>query len=527
MANISKSTLRSRKKYSFDATHAAELAEAGYIFDIEDTLKQFRVYAHGIAKDTFSKVVSSSTIKKPWAKALDRVEKKEEEVATKLVKAMGIKLTNNPRLQVINVFNEMMEYHFGTLDDNLNMEVLIYEWLRDVIARQINDEDLSDDIKEELKKITKRNNKILTKFRSDVKRASRILKDALTNSSDVVKMTELHENILKASTLGESLTPEEVIRLLNISKGYTQEGVSAYTASFLDQFSGVNILEIDLGLGTTKAKDKKTITEEVTSILSTSGWDTSPHKEAKLHFYTDFTIKVENKKNTDLKAAIGVSVKTTRTYTKNYVTHSVSREMDDSISFSDAQEKYGDVLGNLLKYAAVSFVSHYNIKGVKHHTDQILRPLAYILLNGIAFANSLSSGKTINQEGFHFLLNINNRYYWYSDLIASLIEGIEDYAGQAYKTTGVWKIEGVNDTFNIRQFLSMDIKRVSAKHYIKEYNLFKYEDRIAPMIQNTTLKRWYEEGQKMFNSASLRIDGKQFKVWKRLTVTAGRTRRKK
>lgn len=495
---------------SFSSSVSDTLSYNNYIFSSSTNLESFRVVAKDYSKRKFQDIVS--LVANKWEDKIIEIEQMETLKAREIAHALGLSRERKPTDAVLDWFNKLIFESLETENDQLTIETLLVN----VYGKELKD------ILENAE-VSKRKNfmqNALERFdilqSHDETEVSNFIRkfEEIINSADQNKIKGLNgiqKDVLNKIKTKTNMSPTKLVNLLQMEKGYGQEG---FLLHLLASAKAITSVTSDVGtkfVGDLNKKVEQTIVDGIEKKgYRLHGGETGIHTDIVATFKGN--IKV------------GISAKTTVDATSQSVLYRVSHKIGEPVSFAKARTVERGELHSLIDKAGVLIMSYYMQHGSFYGTDSVLRPLAYLILNSDEFINIIANSQQMEDETFHYLLNINNRFYWFSDFIKSIIGGIEDYAGKTYSGS-FWKVGGLTKP----GFSNSDLwkRKIQIKRKEVDRGKESYVERIPAMLADTELASYYREGKRIFDSSTLRMDGTMFRIIRESSSSIKRSTRKK
>jgi hypothetical protein len=484
------------------------LSTPAYVFSTDTSYTSFKGFADSKAAGAVEKV--SSTVEKIYAGVpeisgrIKQIEAKEKEIALKLCQAFGFEIGGDPRSNFKREFEKFMN---GQHDDrttqaliDINAETISYNMVSGVFYKQIGDYKDSKKNKTQSRNIIKRN--FIEDAKEEQKRRDLATKAIMT--SDISNGSVLYQRVQNAKELAE--TSSNAMAFISIGKGYVQEiRIGELMRRFLSQEPDIEkqvgkIIVNPVG----NAESKKEMEEKVTKSLMgkiQKGIDTSG-ESGKLST-TDIVVSVPSAGEI---LNLNIDVKTSDT--EKYVKHSFK------FTVPELEKSWPLMQKDIFNLGIMAIINNANVtKRVSKYSglDQATRPLVGSVLTNEKFISSfIPDPKTVESKDFQNIIVLNDRLFWYSELVHAIPKNVLDTA------TGKGKKSFYDFTMMLEDYqplLSLastqSSKLLQLKRKVLKRKLAKskktYEERQPILMADPDIQNLFTQYRQAANSLSFNV----------------------
>lgn len=500
----------SSRSISSSAAEKIATNNPSYVFSSIASLTSFKSLADKISESAISNIKNSKLLD-DMKHVLDEIQNIESKKALEFCKSYGKEANlSNARDLVLKIFQDGM----NLVPSNMDTEAIILH----IVKEELNNIDRSTLAKTDqsfLKNLESRQKNIGNKTEA-IEEILQTLQD-----TDLVKSmrdgveTELAPIYFAYKNLKNTIGNENIVQLLKTGKGTLQELID-YT--YLSKIFANSSIKLDL-VGSINAKDTERIINSIASARkgSSAAGITKQGIETDLFAYYDVDKK------------LGISIKSTvdvkdgkylyRTSDNDYVYN-----IKDIANSLKDDSKYKEIY-KAVQYGLVVLMSSFNMESSINPTyyarDKVLKPLAFSIINSEHFIlnffrkqqkdDNLKTIDILKDPDFHFILIINNKVFWYSDILKTTIEEVSNYNSDIY-----------NKLLTLENFDSMSLMASKANSlYDRKRQLLRrkeikkeksYEKRLEYILKDSELLGMLKEYNEAAKSLSIRISTSNFRV---------------
>lgn len=397
------------------------LTTPAYVFSTDASYTSFKDFADVKAAEAMTSVKTSIEnfySKNPdIEKRIKQIENKEKDLAFKLCEVYGFPITGDPRSVFKREFQEFMKGTNTNIDPDIqalievNSETIAFDMVRDAFLEQIQTEQYTGS-----KKNTTQATNIIQ--RNAQASGNRDAARRLIENSDIGNASTLYQRAQQAHELSKKYN--NAMGFISTGKGVIQEiRVAELMRYFLTQKDGIygqvnNIIVNPIG---NKDAENQIADKVATSLMGAIQKGISTSGGSDKLTTTDIGVDVPTEK--DL-LSLKIDVKTSNT--NKYVKHSFK------FTVPELAASWPLFKTDLFNLGIMAIVNNANvIKRTSKYTglDKAVRPLIGAVLANQRFMDSyIPTLATIEDKDFQNIIVLNDKLFWYSELVRSIPENV-------------------------------------------------------------------------------------------------------
>ena len=505
------------RNFSSSTAERMALSTPSYVMSTRGSFDHYKKFAINEAKSAVAELKDSAAMER-LKQHLYILNAAEIEKAEKIVKEIGADQTGDAaKKYVLNIFQSGM----NLAPQEISVESILYSVFQDAFDN-IDTSSMAKANSSFVRNV-KRRQKDIQKHQQTIELLLNELEQfdftSLMTSSAKEKFAPIYTAYKKIRTLVDPT--DSLVDLLITGKGTLQDMIDFIYIS--KQIVGLNT-DAKLDLVGAVAVDK--IKENLTgTLLSQARQKSNAAGITSKGVESDLIVTFGATK-------IGLSIKSTVDSGKdgNRLKYNTSKNMNFQQNLGEMVTKSNTIrtegIYRSIRFGLVTLMSSFNLgnENVSYFiNDQVLRPLAFATIRDDSFlaeyflknvfdSDSNSFKDLRNDPEFHHLLIINNKVFWFSDILKTTIEDLSNYDAEIYKR--ILSAENINE-------IGSRLGMLSNKLYYRKLTVLKqkaiknekdYGVRLEYLLKDPKILDMLKQYNSAINSLSIRVSVSNFRV---------------